>query len=149
VTHNSLDDATVDSLEAEWRGDRSSFLVRASAPPDAPVAAFVLQNMTTLRDLDDLTVLIGGLIDSRVRATDVGGYAFRDGDVVAWDAGENQVRVSRAAFTRLLARILDAVVGHGAGADGDDGAAPFVSLAAALRQAERLRLDPSGRGAGS
>jgi hypothetical protein len=146
MTPTSLDDATVDSFEAEWRGDRSSFLVRATAPPDAPAAALVLQNMTTLRHLDDLSVLIGGLIDSRVRATDVGGYAFRDGDVVAWDAGENEVRVSRAAFTRLLARILDAVVGHSARVDGDDGAAAFVSLAATLQRAERRRLGDAEEG---
>jgi hypothetical protein len=132
-----LHDATVDAFDAEWRGDRSSWLVRASAPADAPTGAMVLQNMTTLRDLDDLTVLVGGLIDSRVRATDMGGFAFRDGGVVAWDAGENEVRVSRDAFTHLLTRILDEVIDHTGGSDSHDG---FVSLAATLRQAENLRL---------
>ncbi len=146
VIQDPLDDATVGSLELEWRGDRSSFLVRASAPEGSPPGLLVLQNLTTVRDLDDLALLIGGLLDSRTRATDVGGYGFRDGAIVAWDAGDNEVTLSRSTFTDLLARVLDEVIRNVGSAGNDDRAAKFENLAAALRRSETRRLDGTGPG---
>jgi hypothetical protein len=108
----TLSDADVAQLVPSWEGERGSFVLRAEAPEGAAPGLSVLQNMTTIHDLDDLDLLVGGLDGDGTRATDAGGFAL-EGDVVeAWDGGDNRVTLSRAAMARLLAALVDAAAHH-------------------------------------
>ncbi len=110
LTRPTLDDAFVGSLAAEWHEEQPEFLVRARVPPGAPAAARVLQSMSTMRDLDELLLIVSGVVEGRMRATDVGGYAFDGDQVVVWDAGDYEVSVGRAAFRRLMAKLCEEVL---------------------------------------
>jgi hypothetical protein len=137
LTRPALDDAVVDSLAAEWHDEQPEFLVRASIPADAPATARVLLSMSTIRDLDDLQLVVSGVVERRMRATDVGGYAFDGEQVVVWDAGDHEVSVSRGAFTRLIAKLFDEVVKHSEfGGTEDD--VELALLAEALRRSKAL-----------
>lgn len=137
LTRPALDDAVVDSLAAEWHEERPEFLVRASLPADAPTTARVLQSMSTIRDLDDLQLVVSGVVERRMRATDVGGYAFDGDQVVVWDAGDHEVSVNRGAFTRLIAKLFEEVLKHSefGGIENDD---ELARLAEGLRRSEAL-----------
>lgn len=137
MTRPALDDAVVDSLAAEWHEEQPEFLVRASIPADAPTTARVLQSMSTIRDLEDLQLVVSGVVERRMRATDVGGYAFDGDQVVVWDAGDHEVSVSRGAFTRLIAKLFGEVLKHSQfrGSENDD---KIAVLAEALRRSEAL-----------
>jgi hypothetical protein len=108
----ALPDADVDSLVASWEGTADRFVLRALAPEGAGPGLRVLENMTTVHDLDDLDLLVGGLEGDGTRATDAGGFRLRGEAVEAWDGGEQEVTVSRAAFARLLGRLVDAASAH-------------------------------------
>jgi hypothetical protein len=110
LTRQTLDDAFVASLVAEWHEEQPDFLVRARVSPGAPAAARVLQSMSTMRDLDELLLIVSGVVEGRMRATDVGGYAFDGDQVVVWDAGDHEVSVSRAAFIELMAKLCEEVL---------------------------------------
>jgi hypothetical protein len=132
-----VDDTVVDSLAAEWHEEQPQFLVRASIPVGAPSTARVLQSMSTIRDLDDLQLVVSGVVEGRMRATDVGGYAFDGDQVVVWDAGDHEVSVGRAAFTRLIVKLFEEVLKH---SDFDAGESnnELARLAEALRRSEAL-----------
>jgi hypothetical protein len=132
LTRPALDDAVVDSLVPEWHEEQPDFLVRARIPTGAPATARVLQSMSTIRDLDDLLLIVSGVVEGRMRATDVGGCAFDGDQVVVWDAGDNEVSVSRAAFTRLLVKLIEEVLRH-SGFPGTDDENELTRLAEALR----------------
>ena len=60
--------------------------MRASIPADTPTTARVLQSMSTIRDLEDLQLVVyQGVVERRMRAASVGGYAFDGDQVVVWD----------------------------------------------------------------
>jgi hypothetical protein len=124
-----LDDLAVDSLQAKWDGNGASFGIGANAPEDAPPAVRVLQNLTTLSNPDDLRLLADGLVTGGTRATDAGGYTLADDTIVAWDAADNRVTLSRRAFAGLMVKLLDEAVERlGQGADG------LADLSASLRR---------------
>jgi hypothetical protein len=108
----TLTDAEVDSLAPSWEGTAEEFVLRALAPPHAAPGLLVLQNMTTLHDLDDLDLLVEGLATDGTRATDAGGFTVRGETVEAWDAGDHRVALSRAALARVLARLAETAAAH-------------------------------------
>ena len=118
------------------RSSRSSLCGRASQP-HAPTTARVLQSMSTIRDSEDLQLVVSGVVERRMRATDVGGYAFDGDQVVVWDAGDHEVSVSRGAFTRLIAKLFEEVLKHSQfrGSENDE---KIAVLAEALRRSEAL-----------
>jgi hypothetical protein len=126
-----LDDVAVSSLQAKWDGDGASFGIGARAPQGASPAVRVLQNLTTLSNPDDLRLLADGLVTGGTRATDAGGYTLTDGTIVAWDAADNRVTLSRRAFAGLMIKLLD----EAAGRSGDDESADGLKeLSASLRR---------------
>jgi hypothetical protein len=109
--HGELDDATVASLVPTWTATGTRARLRASAPDGAPAGALVVQNMTSLADVDDLCVLADGALDAAgTRATDAGGWSAVGDEVAVWDAGDEQVKISRRALVDLLARLVDAAL---------------------------------------
>jgi hypothetical protein len=112
ISHGHLDDASIDDLAPEWDDDPLSFMLRVRAPADAPFAVSIIRNATSFRDLDDLCFLSAGLIEGGRRATDSGGFAPDGGSIVVWDAGDNEVTVSLAAFSRLMIRLLETAREH-------------------------------------
>jgi hypothetical protein len=130
TTSDVLDDALVDSLEPEWDTDRGRFVLRSPDPAESTPGIRVLANLVTLIDPDDLDLLATGLVAGGTRGTDAGGYAL-DGDAaVAWDAGDNQITLSRAALTRLMLKLLDVAVQH------DTNVTRLTELAESLRQTD-------------
>jgi hypothetical protein len=128
TTSDVLDDALVDSLEPEWDTDRGRFLLRSYDPTESTPGIRVLANLVTLINPDDLDLLATGLVAGATRGTDAGGYTVEGDAAVAWDAGDNQITLSRAALTRLMVRLLDVAVQHVANV------ARLAELAESLRQ---------------
>jgi hypothetical protein len=111
--HGSLDDATVAAMVPAWTGSGRRARVRAAAPDGAPEGALVVQNMTSVADLDDLCLLADGALDAAgTRATDSGGWSAAGDEVAVWDAGDQRVTVSRASFVDLLRRLLALAIEH-------------------------------------
>jgi hypothetical protein len=111
--HGRLDEATVAAMVPEWTVSDRRARLRAAAPSDAPSAALVVQNLTSVGDLDDLCVLADGALDAAgTRGIDTGGWSAVGDEVVVWDAGEERATVSRAAFVDLLRRLVDLALTH-------------------------------------
>ncbi len=128
TTSDELDDALVDSLEPEWVIDRARFLLRSPDPTESTTGIRVLVNLVTLIDPDDLDLLATGLVAGGTRGTDAGGYTVEADRALAWDAGDNQVTLSRAALTRLMVKLLDVAIQNGANVT------RLAELAGTLRQ---------------
>lgn len=119
ISHGYLDDAAIDELEPEWNDDPQGFMLRVRETDGAPFSVSIVRNATSFLDLDALCFLSDGLIEDGTRASDSGGFAPAGESIVVWDAGDNEVTVSRAALSRLMIRFL--VVAHEhAGADRRD-----------------------------
>ena len=112
ISHGHLDDPAIDELEPEWDDDPMGFVLRVGAPDGAPFSVSIIINVTSFLGLDDLCFLSAGLIEGGTRAIDSGGFAPDGESIVVWDAGDNEVTVSRAAFGRLMIRFLDIAREH-------------------------------------
>lgn len=116
-------DEVVDAVAVHRQRGLDQFLVRLSAPEAEGVARRVLENFATVLRWSDVRFLAEGVATGASRVTDLGGFAYPpasglDEGVVLVDGGDNEVVVSRPAFTRLFSRLLDALV-EGAVSDHD------------------------------
>jgi len=125
-----LDDDQVDRLEAAWMTEDGRRVLVLDVADDASRGLRTLRDATATTDLGDLALLAGGLVEGGTRATDGGGYTVEGGQVSVFDAGQRTVELSRAAFTRLVLRLLEVAATH---PDGVERSPSLAELAAALR----------------
>lgn len=133
--HGRLDDGEVAALTAEAWLDDGANRICMRAPDGASPGQRVVQHLTSLVDLRDLTLLADGVAGNGRRGTDAGGYVIDGDDAVVWDGGEHEATMSTRALTDLLARLVEHVLAHRDELAADDDTwADLADLAVGLRR---------------